>query len=47
MSLRDDLVSIKDGILTIRGIGNDGRDPQDVRAVLTGGIMTKDRFTMQ
>ena len=47
MSLRDDLVSIKDGILTIRGIRNDGRDPQDVRAVLTGGIMTKDRFTMQ
>ena len=47
MSLRDDLVTLKDGVVSIHGIRNDGRDPSDTRAVLTGGIMTKDRFTMQ
>lgn len=47
MSLREDLVTLKGGIASIRGIRNDGKDPSDTRAVLTGGIMMKDRFTMQ
>ena len=47
MSVRDDLVTLKNGIVSLHGIRNDGKDPEDRRAVLTGGIMTKDRFTMQ
>ncbi len=47
MSLREDLVSVKNGIVSIRGIRNDGKDPSDTRRVLTGGIMMKDLFTMQ
>ncbi len=32
MSLREDLVSVGNGMLTLYGIKNDGRDPTDKRA---------------
>lgn len=47
MSYRADLVTQKNGIVSIRGIKNDGKDPSDTRAVLTGGIMTRDLFAMK
>lgn len=47
MSLRKDLVKVKGGICEIRGIKNDGKDKSETRAVLTGGIMTKGKFTMR
>lgn len=47
MSLREDLVTLKGGIVSLHGIRNDGQDPSDARPVLTGGITMKDKFTMQ
>lgn len=47
MSLREDLIVVTNGICSLRGIKNDGKDPSDTRAVLTGGIMTKDRLVLQ
>ena len=47
MSLREDLIVVTNGICSIRGIRNDGKDPGDTRAVLTGGIMTKDKLVLQ
>ena len=47
MSLREDLIVVTNGICSLRGIKNDGKDPADTRAVLTGGIMTKDKLVLQ
>ncbi len=47
MSLREDLVIVTNGILTIRGIRNDGKDSGETRQFLTGGVMTKDLFAMR
>ncbi|MCR5413363.1 MAG: glycoside hydrolase family 16 protein [Kiritimatiellae bacterium] len=46
MSLRDDLVKIEKGVAKLFGIKNDGEEAGEKRAVLTGGISTKGRFTM-
>lgn len=47
MSLREDLVVVTNGIVTIRGIRNDGKDLGEKRQFLTGGIMTKDLLAMR
>lgn len=47
MSMRKDLVKVKGGICEVRGIKNDRKDKRETRSVLTGGIMTKGKFTMR
>lgn len=47
MSFREDLVTLKNGILSVWGKKNDGKDPSDTRKVHTGGIMTKDLLAMK
>lgn len=46
MSLRADLVSVKDGQLILRGVKNNDLSG-DSRSVLTGGVMTKGHFAMK
>lgn len=40
-SERDDLVSVENGVLTLRGIANDGADPSETRAFLCGQLWSK------
>ena len=46
MSLRDDLVEVKDGQLHAYGVKNTDA-ASDSRSVLTGGVMTKGRFAVK
>lgn len=46
MSLREDLVEVKNGILYLKGVRNEDK-ASDPRSVLTGGIMTKGKFAVQ
>ena len=46
MSLREDLVEVKDGQLHAYGVKNDDT-ASDPRSVLTGGVMTKGRFAVK
>ena len=45
MSLHEDLCELKRGKLIIKVVANDGIDPSDTAAFLTGGIYTKDKFS--
>lgn len=40
-SERDDLISVENGVLTLRGIANDGADPSETRAFLCGQLWSK------
>ena len=46
MSLHEDLCELKRGKLIIKVVANDGIDPSDTAAFLTGGIYTKDKFSI-
>lgn len=46
MSPREDLYEVKDGNLILHGIINDRRD-QDTAQYLTGGVWTKDKFSVK
>ena len=46
MSLHEDLCELKRGKLVIKVVANDGIDPSDTAAFLTGGIYTKDKFSI-
>ena len=46
MSLRDDLIAVKDGQLHLYGVRNDDRS-SDSRPVLCGGVTTKGLFNMR
>jgi len=46
MSLRPDLISVKDGQLHAYGVKNDDRKA-DPRSVLTGGVSTKGRYAVK
>ena len=46
MSLRPDLVAVKDGLLHVYGVKNDDL-AADKRRVLTGGVSTKGRFAVK
>lgn len=47
MSYSDSLFAVRDGCLILRALENDGVDPSDTASFLTGGIYTKDKFTME
>jgi len=46
MSLHEELCELKRGKLIIKVVANDGIDPSDTAAFLTGGIYTKDKFSI-
>lgn len=46
MSSRDDLYEVEDGNLILKGIVNDRQD-EDTATYLTGGLWTKDKFSVQ
>ena len=46
MSSNDSLYSVADGKLILRAVTNDGLEPSDTAEYLTGGVYTKDKFTV-
>lgn len=46
MSSNDSLYSVSDGKLILRAVENNGLEPSDSAGFLTGGVYTKDKFTL-
>lgn len=46
MSLHEDLCEVKGGRLILKAVANDGLDPSDTAAFLTGGVHTKGKFAI-
>lgn len=47
MSACEKLYEVKNGCLTLRGVVNDRVDEKDTARYLTGGLYTKDKFTIE